>query len=148
MTTTTTDTTTKARAAISALLDGQSPNGVTPDALGEFGEVYGEMLRAWGQGKTEAARRVYVAYAEQSPAVAALRAGDAEPAKRLWTAAEILRAEFPEPKWAVPGLLSAGLNMLGGRPKLGKSWLSLQTAVAVGAGGKLFGRDVERGKVL
>lgn len=144
-----TDATAKARAAISALLDGQSPNGVTPDALGGvYAQCYSEMLRAWEQGKTEAARRVFVSYADNSAEIAALRAGDAEPGKRLWTAAEILRAEFPEPKWIVHGLLPTGLISLGGRPKLGKSWKSLQIAVAVGTGGKFLGRDVERGKVL
>lgn len=139
---------TKARAAIGAILDGHSPNGVTPGDLGQYGEVYGEMLRAHGQGGTEAARRVYVAYAEQSVEITALRAADPEPAKRFWTTGELLRAQFPDPKWAVPGLLPVGLCILAGRPKLGKSWLSLQAAVAVGSGGKFLDRDIEKGKAL
>lgn len=145
---TTPDTTTKARTAVNALLEGHSPNGVTPDDLGKFGEVYGEMLRAWEQGKTEAAWRVYVTYADNSPEIAALRAGDPEPPKPIWSTGELLRAEFPDPKWAVPGLLPVGLSVLAGRPKLGKSWLSLQIAVAVGTGGLVLNQQVEAGRAL
>lgn len=146
--TTPTKTLDLARAAIGAMLDGQSPNGATPDALGEYAECYAEMARAHGQGGTEAARLIYVAYAERSVKIAALRAADPEPPKALWSTGELLRAQFPDPKWAVPGMLPVGLCVLAGRPKLGKSWLSLQIAVAVGTGGRVLDRTVERGKAL
>ena len=68
--------------------------------------------------------------------------------KQVWSVKDLLSAEFPDPKWAVPGLLPSGLVVLAGRPKLGKSWLSLQIAVAVGTGGIALGRKVEQGKVL
>jgi hypothetical protein len=72
-----------------------------------------------------------------------------EPQRRTsWTLAELLAADFPEPRWVVPGLLPVGLAHLGGRPKLGKSWLALQLAVAVGSGGYFLGRQVEQGGVL
>ena len=67
---------------------------------------------------------------------------------RKWGAAEILKAEFPEPKWAIPEIVPAGLVVLAGRPKLGKSWLALQMAVAVGSGGIVLGKRVAAGKVL
>lgn len=137
-----------ARLHIGAILDGQSPNGVHPSALGPYAEVYSEMVRAHGAGGTEAARRVYVAYAERSVAIAALRATDAAPAKQLWSVADLLSTQFPDLKWAIPGLLPSGLVVLAGRPKLGKSWLSLQMAVAVGTGGYVLGRHVPKGKVL
>lgn len=70
------------------------------------------------------------------------------PIKTRWTLQELINTEFPEPKWAVPGLIPVGLNFLAGRPKLGKSWLALQVAHAVATGGKVFGTDVERGRVL
>lgn len=66
----------------------------------------------------------------------------------LLSADDILRAEFPEPVWAVPNLLPAGLTLLAGRPKRGKSWLALQIALAVASGGHALGQHVERGKVL
>jgi hypothetical protein len=71
------------------------------------------------------------------------------PAQLLgWTAAELLDAQFPEPQWAIPGLIPVGLTFLAGRPKVGKSWFALQTAIAVGTGGRVLDRDVPQGRVL
>ena len=137
-----------ARVAIGAILDGSPPNGANPDEMGGFGECYREMAHAHGRGGTEAARTVFATYAKRDPALAALRAGDPTPAKRVWTAAELLAAQFPDPKWAVPGLVPTGLTLLAGRPKLGKSWLALQFAMAVATGGAALGRNVGEGRVL
>ena len=68
--------------------------------------------------------------------------------KRIWTTPELLSTDFPEPKWAVPGIVPVGLTYLAGRPKLGKSWLALQMAIAVGSGGRVFDEPIARGKVL
>lgn len=66
-----------------------------------------------------------------------------------WTAADLMAAEFPEPRWAVPGIIVEGLTLLAGAPKLGKSWLALNLVVATSAGGCAFGRvAVERGEAL
>lgn len=66
-----------------------------------------------------------------------------------WAADELMAEEFPEPRWAVPGLLSEGVNLLAGPPKVGKSWLSLGLALAVASGGKaLDAIDVTAGPVL
>lgn len=66
-----------------------------------------------------------------------------------WTAADLMAASFPEPKWAVPGLVAEGLNLLVGAPKLGKSWLCLGLAVSVASGGRALGKvEVEPGPVL
>jgi RecA-family ATPase len=70
------------------------------------------------------------------------------PPRKRWTVAELLDAEFPEPKWAIPDLIPEGLTIIGGRPKIGKSWLLLQAAIAVGSGGRFFGKQVEQGNVL
>jgi len=68
--------------------------------------------------------------------------------KNVWTAAELLAGEWPEPKWIVPGVISVGLSVLAGRPKTGKSWLALLIGLAVSTGGKALERDVEQRKVL
>ncbi len=68
--------------------------------------------------------------------------------KTAWTLAELLAAKFPEPRWAVPGLLPVGLCLLSGRPKLGKSFLALQLALAVGSGGRFLDRPIEQGRAL
>ena len=66
-----------------------------------------------------------------------------------WTAADIMAMEFAPPKWAVPGVLSEGCNLLCGPPKVGKSWMSLGLGVDVAIGGKAFGAiDVDPGPVL
>jgi DNA-binding transcriptional ArsR family regulator len=58
---------------------------------------------------------------------------------RGWTTAELLAMNFPPPVWVVPDLLTTGLTILAGAPKLGKSWLALSLATAVGSGGAVMG---------
>ncbi len=66
-----------------------------------------------------------------------------------WTASELLAAVFPDPKYVIPGIVPEGLSIVAGPPKVGKSWLAMNAAVAVGSGGKAFGRlPVEQGHVL
>jgi len=65
------------------------------------------------------------------------------------SAADLMQMDFPEPKWAVPGILPEGLNILGGKPKQGKSILSLNIGIAIASGGKALGQiDVKQGKVI
>lgn len=74
--------------------------------------------------------------------------GGARPATRM-TAPELMAREFAPLQWAVPGLIPEGLSILVGRPKLGKSRLLLNVAVAVAHGGRALGRiEVDRGGVL
>src|SRR6185437_183029 len=66
-----------------------------------------------------------------------------------WTADELMAAEFPPVRWAVPGLIAEGVNLLAGPPKVGKSWLSLGLALSVAAGTPALGSvEVEAGPVL
>ncbi|MGA2503151.1 MAG: AAA family ATPase [Anaerolineales bacterium] len=60
----------------------------------------------------------------------------------------IMQTEYPPVPWIVPDLLPPGLTVLSGKPKVGKSWLALQLALSILTGGKMFGRDVEMGRVL
>lgn len=71
------------------------------------------------------------------------------PHRVTWTTGrDLMAAEFPEPRWAVPGLVAEGLTMLCGPPKVGKSWLALDLALSVAAGGSAIGAvPVEQGKV-
>ncbi|MFH8386909.1 AAA family ATPase [Kitasatospora sp. NPDC018058] len=69
--------------------------------------------------------------------------------RTAWTADELMAAQFPEPRWAVPGIISEGVNLLAGPPKVGKSWLSLGLALSVAAGGQALERvRVDSGPVL
>ena len=76
-------------------------------------------------------------------------AGAGEPSHHWFTGAALLRTQFADPVWLLPGLLpDCGLFLLSGKPKLGKSWFALALAMAVAQGGQFLGRDVPRGRVL
>jgi hypothetical protein len=52
-------------------------------------------------------------------------------------------------RWIIPGVMPEGLGILGGRPKKGKSWLTLDWAYAVATGQKAFGEiECNQGDVL
>jgi hypothetical protein len=50
--------------------------------------------------------------------------------------------------WIVPEYLPEGLTVLAGKPKIGKSWLMLNVALAVARGTEALGKFVEQGDVL
>jgi hypothetical protein len=76
------------------------------------------------------------------------RPGPTRP-RMAWTAAELLATDFPEPRWAVPGILPEGAILLAGPPKVGKSWMTLGLGLAVATGGQALGTiDVTPGPVL
>jgi hypothetical protein len=59
--------------------------------------------------------------------------------RNSFTLNELINTDFPEPEWIVEGLFPIGLSSLGGRPKVGKSLLSLQLAYAVASGEQFLG---------
>lgn len=69
-------------------------------------------------------------------------------APAIVTAADLLSRKLEPIQWIVPGLLPEGLMLLAARPKVGKSWLALQLAIAVATGGEFFGRRLRPGRVL
>ena len=57
--------------------------------------------------------------------------------------------QFPPIKWAVEGFLPAGLSILAGGPKIGKSILALHLSIGVAIGGCVLGKIlVKKGSVL
>lgn len=50
------------------------------------------------------------------------------------SASDLLTRTFPPVRWIVPGILPAGLTLLAGKPKTGKSWLAYDIAYAVATG--------------
>jgi hypothetical protein len=70
--------------------------------------------------------------------------------KPLWyKLPHLLAMDLPEPRWAVPGLMSEGLTILAGKPKLGKSFMALNLALTIAAGGLALGETrVVPGDVL
>lgn len=66
-----------------------------------------------------------------------------------FTADELMETDFPEPRWAVPGLIAEGLTVLAGAPKLGKSWLVLGLGLSTSSGTPALGKiDSAEGDVL
>lgn len=66
-----------------------------------------------------------------------------------WTASGLLAEDFPDPRWAIPGLIPEGLTLFAGAPKAGKSWAALGMGLAVATGGKAFGSiDLPQGDAL
>lgn len=57
-----------------------------------------------------------------------------------FTADELMETAFPEPRWAVPGLIAEGLTLLAGAPKLGKSWLVLGLGITTASGTPALGK--------
>lgn len=74
-----------------------------------------------------------------------------EPAQDRLTsfnARDLMQMEFEPVRYVVPGYIAEGCTILAGAPKLGKSWLVLQAAVAVARGGTCLGGQCEQGDVL
>lgn len=60
----------------------------------------------------------------------------------------LLGMNFPELAYVIPRYVVEGLTILGGKPKLGKSWLAYDIGIAVATGGKAMGTvDCEQGDV-
>lgn len=71
------------------------------------------------------------------------------PRRAYFTADVLMGTHFPEPRWAVHGLVCEGLTILAGAQKMGKSWLMLGMAADVAAGGAVLGKiDTAPGEVL
>ena len=60
----------------------------------------------------------------------------------------LMDKRLPPTKFCVDTLLPQGLCILGGSPKVGKSWLVLDLCVHIAQGTPLWGLDVTRGEVL
>lgn len=65
------------------------------------------------------------------------------------SAAEIMEMEISPQSHIVDGIITGGLNLLAGKPKMGKSWFALNIAVAVSKGELALGKlPVEKKSVL
>ena len=78
-----------------------------------------------------------VAYIQTQAAALAVANG-APTAPKIISASDLFAMEIEPPTWIIPGLLPAGLTILAGKPKAGKSWLALDLAIAAASGGALF----------
>lgn len=67
----------------------------------------------------------------------------------LMTWKQLSQANLPNPKWIIPELLPEGLTILGGAPKVGKSWLVQHLCLAVATNSKALNNFItDQGQVL
>ena len=58
---------------------------------------------------------------------------------KLVNAADLRHMKFPEIRYVVPGYIAEGCTILAGAPKLGKSWMVFDMAIAKATGGTCLG---------
>jgi hypothetical protein len=78
---------------------------------------------------------------------AKLKIGSADKPQTISAAALRLKT-FAPVRWVVPDIIPDGLTILAGKPKGGKSWLVLATALAIARGGATLGKMTAKGTVL
>jgi hypothetical protein len=136
------------KSAFACLLRDGPPPDIDLAACSPYQEEIETLISIREQGGVKAVRESFAAMTKLRPNLAVIIAGQKAEPRKEWTIAELLSTDFPEPQWAAPDLVPVGLSFLAGRPKVGKSWLGLQLAEAVGSGGSFLGRAVEQGRVL
>lgn len=126
-----------------------TPGG--PNACyGHWTETVANLALAYASGGQAAFDGAYTLQLAGDPGLCSLMASfdDADPlVRQLWSVAQLYDTNFPPLRWIVPDILPTGLSMESSQP-IGKSWLAMQIAGAVGSGGYVLGRQVAQGKVL
>lgn len=129
--------------------------GSIPELPGQHSyDKFGAYTRLQHQGNFRMAAQALAAkgYGTPRPAAKAAAAPGQPPPQQKpeegYTAADLVKKQFPPVKYALDGLLTEGLSILGGRPKKGKSWLALQLGWAVAGGYEIDGRKTTQGEVL
>lgn len=64
------------------------------------------------------------------------------------SAQELLEMPLEQVRWLVEGIITTGLTLLAGSPKVGKSWFSLLLALCVSEGKTFLDHATEKGEVL
>lgn len=68
---------------------------------------------------------------------------------RTFTASDLQAMDFPPLEFFVDGLITEGLTLLAGKPKMGKSWMALDLAMSVASGHEALGdRACKKGTTL
>ena len=127
-----------AAAAFQSLLDDQPLLEPLREA------VYGPWMRplhavavAYAAGGQAAAAARFTQLARRSRGLRTLLTRCAAEPRIRHKIADLLAAPVPWEREVVPGLVPAGLTILAGKPHAGKSWLSLELALAVASGSEV-----------
>src|ERR1044072_9098113 len=69
--------------------------------------------------------------------------------KVSWTGEELITQDLGEVQWLIQDILPQGFFFLAGRPKIGKSFMTLQMCTSIVTGQKFLGHEtVQKGRVL
>jgi hypothetical protein len=135
------------------VLDHGTTNGIQPEDCGEYEDEATVLVAAVKQRGPKAGRkaleeldglrRLHNAYDPETDSEHPLAGLD------NFTATELLEMELPPLEYVVEDVIPEGTSLLAAAPKIGKSILCLNIAVAVAMGGKALGKaDVTPGRVL
>ncbi|HQN23283.1 MAG TPA: AAA family ATPase, partial [Thermotogota bacterium] len=61
---------------------------------------------------------------------------------------ELMTRTFEDARWIINGLIPEGLTLIVGKPKIGKSWFVLESAIRAAQGKQFIGYETEKSKVL
>ena len=70
------------------------------------------------------------------------------PPLEVYQASELYGKKIEAPPTIIRGMVPAGLTILAGAPKKGKSWMSLAMGIAVATGQQFLGMETQQGDVL
>ena len=114
-------------------------------AIGEKYREKGSTRARWLQQQIVRARAYVARHADSNEAAQKKN----RPRVKIYTAAELVKTDFPEPKWAVPGILPEGVGILGGKPKHGKSIMGANLGQSLSNGEPALGSiPTQQGSVL
>jgi hypothetical protein len=99
--------------------------------------------RYGGRWESDVVRGVDWAYAAE-----AAKAPPVTPVTYGYTMEELEKKQFSPLQWIVPTFIPEGVTLIGGKPKIGKSWLMLCTAVAVANGDAVLGQVCQRRNLI
>ena len=88
----------------------------------------------------------YVDNARAAAEKATAMAGDKRPfdwATNSKTAAQLSKQEIPDIRWIIQRFVPEGVAIVAAKPKIGKSWLTLEWCIAIASGLSVFGGSVD-----
>lgn len=132
--------------------DGMPPNGTPPSICGQFAHTVELIYDAYDSGGTKGVRKAWGALVKQTPSLGVLVAGDDQADQNkphVINAVALVEKVFAPINWVIPDILPEGVFLFAGKPKMGKSWLAFNLAIAVACGGRALGTiKVQQGSVL
>jgi hypothetical protein len=116
---------------LNIILDTFYPDNWWLDQALDVFVLFRHNAQQWGRIITKAAQ-LYVSPRQLQAAVDARLTAPAPERSTAWISHEqLMQTEYPDTPWAVDGLFQAGCTLLAGKPKHGKSFLTMQACYAV-----------------